>query len=80
MPRRKPNAKDLEAREVLSQEVKDFRRDNIMNQKTLAEVLNLSRRTIQMIEGGAITPHPATIQVFRDLAEKHRKAKKISIK
>ncbi len=79
MPRRKPNAKDLEAREVLAREMKDFRRDNLFTQKRLAEVLELSRRTIQMVEIGAITPHPATIQAFRDLAAKHKKAKEITI-
>jgi DNA-binding XRE family transcriptional regulator len=79
MPRRKPNAKDLAAREVLAEEMKSFRRDNLFNQKKLAEVLELSRRTIQMIEGGSITPHPGTIKAFKDLAAKFKAAKEVTI-
>lgn len=79
MPRRKPNEDDLAARAVLADEMKDFRKTNLLNQKQLAEVLELSRRTIQMIEGGTITPHPGTLQAFRDLVEKYRKAREVSI-
>ena len=79
MPRRKPSARDLEAREVLAEEMKNVRRDNLLNQKELADILDLSRRTIQMIESGSITPHPATLAAFRNLVAKHKAAKEISI-
>ncbi len=79
MPRRKPDDDDLKAREELAAEVKTFRKNNLFNQKKLAEILGLSRRTIQMIEAGLITPHPATLDAIRKLFHKHREAKKISI-
>jgi len=79
MPRRKPNEDDLKAREELAAEVIAFRKNNLFNQKKLAEILDLSRRTIQMIESGLITPHPATLDAIRMLFNKHKEAKKISI-
>lgn len=79
MPRRKPNEDDLKSREVLAKQMKDFRRDNLFNQKKLAEILELSRRTIQMIESGSITPHPSTLLAFKNLAAKYKAAKEISI-
>lgn len=79
MPRRKPNDDDIKAREVLAKQMKDFRRDNLFNQKKLAEILDLSRRTIQMIESGKITPHPGTLLAFKTLAAKYKTAREVSI-
>ena len=79
MPRRKPDEYDLQAREQLAEEMKSFRRNNLFQQKRLAEILNLSRRTIQMIEAGLITPHPSTLEAIRALFKKYREAKKVSI-
>lgn len=72
MPRRKPDEDDMKARAKLAKEMKDFRRDNLFNQKKLAEVLDLSRRTIQMIETGTITPHPGTLRAWKTLVNKYR--------
>jgi len=79
MPRRKANDKDRAASKVLAEEMISFRKENLFNQRKLAEVLDLSRRTIQMIEGGTITPHPATISAFRGLVAKFKAAKQVTI-
>ena len=79
MPRRKPNAKDLQERELLAEEMKQFREDNLLKQITLAEVMDVSRRTIQMIESASITPHPQTVKAFKDLVLKYKKAKSVKI-
>lgn len=79
MARRKPDNDDLKAREVLASEMVDFRKNNIFTQKRLAEILVLSRRTIQMIEAGLITPHPSTITAFRELVAKYKAASEVSI-
>lgn len=79
LPRRKPNARDLQERELLSKEMKGFREANLLKQTTLAEVLGLSRRTIQMIESGSISPHPGTVSAFRLLVAKYKSAKSVKI-
>lgn len=80
MARRKPNDKDLAERKLLADCMVVFRKNNLLTQKDLAEVLDLSRRTIQMIESGSITPHPTTLKAFNGLVAKYQKAKEISIK
>lgn len=72
MPRRKPDEDDIKAREGLAAEMIAFRRDNLFTQKKLAETLDLSRRTIQMIETGTITPHPGTMRAWKTLTAKYR--------
>lgn len=79
MPRRKPDEDDLKARVVLAAEMVRFRKDNLMTQKKLADILVLSRRTIQMIESGSISPHPATMQAWANLKHKYREAKSVKI-
>jgi DNA-binding XRE family transcriptional regulator len=70
MPRRKPTDDDLKGREVLAQEFIDFRKEFLFNQKQLAERLEISRRTIQMIEAAKVSPHPGTIRSFRTFKAK----------
>lgn len=72
MPRRKPDEDDLKAREQLAEEMISFRQNNLFTQKKLAEILDLSRRTIQMIETGTISPHPGTLRAWKTLVSKYR--------
>lgn len=72
MPRRKPDDDDIKVREELAEEMISFRKNNLFTQKKLAEVLELSRRTIQMIESSAISPHPGTLRAWRTLLSKYR--------
>jgi DNA-binding XRE family transcriptional regulator len=55
----------------LATEFKRFRSANTLSQKFLAEIIKVSRRTIQMIESGAILPQASTLQKFEDLREKY---------
>ena len=72
MARRKPTPEDLTKRIIRANEWIDFRKDNLFTQIRLAEVLGLSRRTVQMIEAGKITPHPNTLRLFEALQSKYR--------
>jgi len=48
-----------------------FREDNILSQRRLAEIINISRRTIQAIEAGLVVPHRGTIKAFEELQKKY---------
>lgn len=41
-----------------------FRKNHLFTQKQLAEVMDISRRTIQQIESGRVSPHPQTLRRF----------------
>jgi DNA-binding XRE family transcriptional regulator len=46
----------------------------LFTQKRLAEVLGISRRTVQMIEGERVErPHPDTLRAFLTLKIKHER-------
>jgi len=69
MPRPRPTGDDQKRRKKRADEWRKFRRDNLFTQKRLAEVMSnsvgeISRRTIQQIEAGRITPHPTTLRLF----------------
>lgn len=72
MPRRKPDEDDLKAREELAAAMVAFRANNLFTQKKLAETLEISRRTVQMIESGCISPHPGTLRAWKTLVSKYR--------
>jgi len=77
MTRAKPSSDELlssdelKRREKLAMEWKLFRRNNLFTQKKLAEVMGVSRRTIQQIEGARVTPHPDTVREFLKLKSKY---------
>lgn len=71
MPRRKPTPDDIEHRQVVAKEWFEFRRDFKFSQKKLAETIGKSRRTVQMVESGTISPHPETLKRFDALKQKH---------
>jgi len=49
-----------------------FREANKLSQRFLAEIIGISRRTIQGIEAGILAhPHPSTLKAFADLREKY---------
>ena len=50
-----------------------FRRDYLFTQTKLAEALGISRRTLQYIEAGAVTPTLTHQAAFRDYALKCRR-------
>ena len=50
MSRSKPTEEDLKDRDSRREEWRKFRKDHLFTQVKLAEVLGLSRRTVQLIE------------------------------
>jgi DNA-binding XRE family transcriptional regulator len=71
MPRPKPTEEDLKDREVRRQEWRKFRKEHLFTQIKLAEVLDLSRRTVQLIEAGKVSPFPDTLRKFQALRTRH---------
>jgi DNA-binding XRE family transcriptional regulator len=65
-----PNKEEVKLRKVRAQEWKMFRRNNLFTQKRLAEMIGVSRRTIQQIENMHITPHPQTLRQFANYKRK----------
>ena len=48
-----------------------FRTANVLSQKFLAEIVGISRRTIQSIESGKIIPQQRTMDAFNSLKLKY---------
>jgi len=70
MRRKELDASERRAREErmqLARKWREFRKRNLMTQRNLAELSGISRRTIQMIECGAITPRVGTQRRFLTL-------------
>ena len=55
-----------------AEEWKSFRKDNLITQRKLADLIEVSRRTIQQIEAGTISPHKSTLNQFLALRDKYR--------
>jgi DNA-binding XRE family transcriptional regulator len=75
VPRPKPTSEDIERRKIRAKEWVDFRFNYLFTQKQMADVLGVSRRTIQMIEAGLVTPHPKTIRLFEALVIRYKGGK-----
>ena len=53
-------------------EWRTFRTQNKLSQKFLAEIINISRRTVQNIEAGILAdPHQRTLDAFKQLQGKY---------
>ncbi len=57
--------------QTIASQWKRFREANKLSQKFLAEIVGISRRTIQSIESGAIIPQAGTIHKFDNLRAKY---------
>ncbi len=68
-PKRDPSAKDEMIK--IAKDWSKFRQDNNLSQKLLAEVIGISRRTVQNIEAGIIIPQKRTIDAFNSLRAKY---------
>lgn len=71
MSRPKPTEDDLELREVRAAEMKRFMREHLFTEVKIAEVLGVSRRTIQMIKAGKVTPTPPTLRRWEALLKRY---------
>ncbi len=82
MARPKPTAQDLKDRVTRAAEWRSWMKANLFTEKKLSDVTGISRRTIQMIRAGRVTPHFNTLRIFSALQSKYaanapeKKAKK----
>lgn len=71
MAARKPSATARQReREKVAQEFAEFRRTFLFRQIDLADALQISRRSVQMVEAGNCLPQMTTRARFRDLKQK----------
>jgi hypothetical protein len=63
----------IKEREKLAKKIKDFMRDNLFTEKRLGDICSISRRTVQMIKSGKVTPHQDTLDKLENLFAKYRK-------
>lgn len=61
-----------ERRELAEQLIR-FRVENMFTQRMLAKMLGISRRTVQMIEAGMVTPHFSTLYRFADFRRRYER-------
>jgi DNA-binding XRE family transcriptional regulator len=71
MPKPAVTDEELKEREVRSQEWRAFRKDHLFTQVRLAEVLGMSRREVQLIEKGKVSPIQNTLRKFLALKAKY---------
>jgi DNA-binding XRE family transcriptional regulator len=71
MPKPKPTEEELNEREPRRQEWIKFRKNNLLTQVKLAELLQISRRTVQFVEAGQHTPLRSTLRKFKTLQAKY---------
>jgi hypothetical protein len=71
MAKPKPTEKDLRKRKTRAKEWRAFMKDHLFTEVKLAEVLGISRRDVQYIKAGLVTPHPKTLQDFAVLKASH---------
>jgi DNA-binding Xre family transcriptional regulator len=62
----------IEERKKLAQKLKDFMANNLFTEKKLADVIGVSRRTIQMMKAAAATPHTSTLEKLEKLLLKYK--------
>lgn len=71
MPRPAPTDGDIELRKRRAQEMKHFMKEHLFTEIKLADVLGVSRRTVQMIKAGKVTPTPSTLHKWEALLKSH---------
>ena len=71
MPNARLDNAEKKAREQRAQEWLKFRKDNLITQIKFADLLGVSRRTIQMIERGRVSPYPITLRKYEALNAKY---------
>jgi ribosome-binding protein aMBF1 (putative translation factor) len=74
MSRPKPTEEDFEERKTRAREVKIFMHENCFTEVKLADTLGVSRRTVQMIRAGLVTPAPSTLRKLEALLKQYEKA------
>jgi len=75
MPRLKASSEEIEERKKRAVKWRDFMKDNLFTEKKLAETIGVSRRTVQMVRAGKVTPHKDTLHKFETLVAKYERNK-----
>jgi transcriptional regulator with XRE-family HTH domain len=75
---KRDNAEAQPEMKRLAIEFSTFREQNNLSQKLLAEIIGVSRRTIQSLEAATIIPHAATLKKFNELRDKYASEAKLS--
>lgn len=73
MPKPHPTEQELAAREQRALEWRAFRKNFLFTQVRLAEVLEISRRTVQKIENCRLTPLANIQRRFFELRAEYRR-------
>lgn len=60
-------------KQKLALQFSSFREANGLSQTLLAEIIGVSRRTIQSVEAANILPQEGTLEKFEKLRDKYRK-------
>jgi transcriptional regulator with XRE-family HTH domain len=71
MARPKPTDAEMQERQERAKKLKKFMKDRLFSEQRLAEVAGISRRTIQMIKSGSVTPHPDTLRKLKTIMQRH---------
>lgn len=75
MARAKPTQEDIEEREQRAEEMRTFVKENLFTEVKLAEVLGISRRTVQMMKSGKVSPQDSTLRKWNTLVQKYKRNK-----
>lgn len=78
MPRPKLTEEGVVEREKRAEEMKTFLKNNLMTEAKLAEILGISRRTVQMVKSGRVSPQPATLRAWNNLVSKYKRNQSIT--
>lgn len=66
---------ELNRRKARAKVWTEFRKENLLSQTALASILEMSRRMIQYIEAGVVTPNKEIQERFADLMRKYQREK-----
>lgn len=74
MAKRNATALEIKEREARAQKLKDFMKNNLFSEVKFAETTGISRRTVQMVKAGKITPHSDTLRKFNTIFSRYESA------
>ena len=72
MPRPKPTEEDLKERKLRAVEMRAFMKNNKITEVRLQEITGISRRTIQMMRAGNVTPTYTTLRIWEQFRERYK--------
>lgn len=79
MPKPSPTEDDLKTRRELAVQMVEFMRDNKFTEVKLADLLGVSRRTVQSMKAAQVTAHPVTIRRLEIIFQKYSGKKQSKI-